>query len=172
MKSRDPCSRHCKNADGRQASALKRLKSKNKPSGPSCCWDDPVQPWNFHCLVSQHFTNVFVYMRKTAWPSHAREAGCQEDQWPWISPCSFFLCASWVEKHSNQTGVLLISCKWSWEGKLVMALHTHSWAGLCSKLKSIEIPVPAKPDLTLILQHAVLPASVLAAFTDWSQFAL
>lgn len=78
----------------------------------------------------------------------------------------FFLCASWVEKHSKWTGVLLISCKGSWEEKLVMALHAHSWAGLCSELKSIEISVPAKPDLLLILQHKVLPASVLAAFTE------
>lgn len=91
---------------------------------------------------------------------------------------SLLPCASWVEKHSKQTGVLLISCKWSWEGKLVTALratyekHTQSWAGLYSKLKSIETPVPAKPDLTPILQHLVLPGSVLAAFTDWSQFAL
>lgn len=58
MRSRDPCSRHCKNADGRRASVLKRLKSKNKPSSPSCCWDDSVQPWNFHWLVTQHFTNA------------------------------------------------------------------------------------------------------------------
>lgn len=34
------------------------------------------------------------------------------------------------------------------------------------RTKIIEISVPAKPDLMLILQHAVLPASVLAAFTE------
>lgn len=116
MRSRDHCSKHCKNTDERMAFVLKRLKSKNKPFSPSHCWDDPVQPWNFHstfykCSCLYEKNHIALLCRGGRVPG---TRGALNFSLPFFLSC--------IEKHSRQTGFLLISCKRSWEGKLLIAL--------------------------------------------------